>query len=142
MGLDAYVYRNPANLPFDPASPGVSIDPETGLIDLEGEMYQFKHEVVALHHRLGNMAAISQLRSEIHLVAQDRAPILMEKVVYEGAHCGDYIPLSQMDLLEQELELLAETSDGSRSAILEQFIHEMIELVSAARTERNPIYFG
>ena len=142
MGLDAYVYRNPSSLPFDPASPGVSIDPETGLIDLEGEMYRFKHEVVALHYRLGNITAISQLQSEIRAAAQNRVPILMEKVVYDGSHCGDYLPLSEMDLIERELELLTEVSLANRSQLLGGFIHEMNELVSAARAEKNPIYFG
>jgi len=142
MGLDAYVYRNPASLSFDPSSPGVSIDPETGLIDLEGDMYRFEQEVVALHHRLGNVAAISQLRSEILAIAQEQVPILTERVVYEGAHCGDYIPLSQMELLGRELRLLAEASDGNRSRLLEVFISEMTELVSVASAEKNPIYFG
>lgn len=142
MGLDAYVYRNPANLPFDPASPGVSIDPETGLIDLEGEMYRFKHDVVALHHRLGNMTAISQLRAEIRAFARNSVPILTEKIVYDGTHAGDYLPLSEMDALQRELELLKEVSRSNRSEPLDGFIYEMIELVSAARAESNPIYFG
>jgi len=142
MGLDAYVYRNPANLPFDPASPGVSIDPDTGLIDLEGEMFRFKHDVVALHHRLGNMTAISELRSEIRIVARDGLPILMEKVVYDGTHAGDYLPLLEMDAMERELEWLKEVSQANRSDLLDGFINEMSELVAAARAERNPIYFG
>ena len=107
MGLDAYVYRNPASL----------------------------------HHRLGNISTISQLRSEILAVAQNRVPILLEKVVYEGAHAGDYLPLTEIDPLEVELDLLAEAAEG-RFQLLGRFIEEMRELAAAAKAEKNPIYFG
>jgi hypothetical protein len=87
-------------------------------------MLPYDDQVVALHHRLGNVSAIFQLQSEIR------------------AHCGDHIPFSEMDLLERELEFLVEASQDKRSNLLDLFIGQMTELVAAARTERNPIYFG
>lgn len=78
MGLDAYVYRNRTRLPFDPSIPGVSIDDQTGVIGFDDpELYRrFADHVVALHHRLGNVALISQLHNEVAGSTEGNLPII------------------------------------------------------------------
>jgi len=144
MGLDAYVYRNRTRLAFDPSVPGVSIDDRTGLIDFDDpELYRrFADHVVARHYRLGNVALVSQLHDEISGTTAVHLPIIREKVLGDGTHCGDFIELSRLDALEHELDLLAAATARSRSPYVDDFLLHMRELVRAARAENNPIYFG
>jgi hypothetical protein len=144
MGLDAFVYRSRTRLAFDPSTPGVSIDDTTGLIDFDDpELYRrFADHVVALHYRIGNVALINQLQEEISGITAAHFPTIGERVLGDGAHCGDFIELSRLDALEQELDLLVAATARSRSPYLDDFLLHMRELVRAARAENNPIYFG
>jgi hypothetical protein len=63
-------------------------------------------------------------------------------VLGDGTHCGDFIELSRLDALEQELDLLAAATVRSRSPCMDDFLVQMRELVRVARAEKNPIYFG
>jgi len=144
MGLDAYVYRNRVNLAFDPSTPGVSIDDETGVVNFDdSELYRrFADHVVALHYRLGNTTLISQLMDEISGNVSSHVPIIKERVLGSCAHVGDCVELSRLDALERELDLVVAETVGSRSDYLDEFLAEMRELVQTAKTENNPIYFG
>ncbi len=57
-----------------------------------------------------------------------------------GTHCGDFLDLSLMEALQQELNLL--DADHSPSQRVEGFILQMRELIRMAKIESNPIYFG
>jgi hypothetical protein len=144
MGLDAYVYRNRARLPFDPSTPGVTIDSSTGVVGFDDpELYRrFADHVVAVHCRLGNLALVNQLHKEAEKSSEDTLPIIRNRVLGNGAHCGDSIRASQLDLLEQEINVLAASTQGSRSVEMDKFLFDMRELVRTARAEGNPIYFG
>ena len=141
MGLDAYVYRNRTGLPFDLSTPGVSIDCRTGVIDFDDpDLYhRFADVVVAVHHRLGNVAQINQLHEELQRITP-ALPIIRNIVLGSGAHCGDLVEVVQLEALERELNLLAAAPAASRE--IHEFLGQMRELVAASRAEGNPIYFG
>lgn len=142
MGLDAYVYCNRTRLPFDASTPGVSIDERTGVVDFDDpELYQrFADHVVAVHHRLGNVALVAELSGEARRIGGDHLPIITQ-LVLGGPHCGDLLEIAELDALEKELNLLAATP-VTRSQYMDEFLSHMRELVAAARSQRNPIYFG
>jgi hypothetical protein len=144
MGLDAYVYRNRTHLAFDPNTAGVSVDDKTGVVDFDDpDLYRrFADHVVAIHYRLGNVTSIAQLREELRRCAAD-LPIIKTRVLGDGTHCGDFIDLSLMEALQQELDLLsAAAAERSPSPHVEEFILQMRELIRMANAENNPIYFG
>jgi hypothetical protein len=51
------------------------------------------------------------------------------------------VELGQVDALEQELQVLA-AAPVEHSRLMDEFLSQMRELVTAARAEQNPIYFG
>ncbi len=98
--------------------------------------------MIAIHYRLGNVTSIAQLRGELHGCTAD-LPIIQTRVLGDGTHCGDFIDLSLMEALQQELDLLsAAVAERSPSPDVEGFILQMRELIRMANTENNPIYFG
>jgi len=143
MGLDAYVYRNRTHLAFDPVSAGVSVDDTTGVVDFDDpDLYRrFADHVVAIHYRLGNVAQIGQLHEELHRCTA-HLPIIKTRVLGDGTHCGDFIDLSLMEALQQELDVLSAATEQSRLPHIEEFILQMRELIRMAKAENNPIYFG
>jgi hypothetical protein len=143
MGLDAYVYRNRTHLAFDPGTAGVSVDDETGVVNFDDpDLYRrFADHVVAIHHRLGNLASIAQLHEELHH-CHDHLPIIKTRVLGDGTHCGDFLDLSLMEALQQELDLLSAAAERSPSPHVEVFVLQMRELIRMAKAESNPIYFG
>ena len=101
MGLDAVVYRNKANLPFDADAVGAVVDESTGEyyvpnLDLEPEFEQrFPWDTrVAVHKRIGNIVLVGTLREQTSQVLEERS-IILSKVLYSGTHCGDSIPVEQ-----------------------------------------------
>jgi len=143
MGLDAYVYRNRTHFAFDLATAGVSVDDRTGVVDFDDpDLYRrFANHVVAIHCRLGNVASIAQLQEELQRCTA-HLPIIKTRVLGDGTHCGDFIELSLMEALQQELDLLSAAAERSPSPDLEAFILQMRELIRVATAEKNPIYFG
>jgi hypothetical protein len=120
----------------------VSIDNRTGVIDFDDpDLYRrFADRVVAVHHRLGNVALVAKLAEEVRTTAAE-LPIIIDTVLGSGAHCGDLVELGQVDALEQELQTLA-AALADRSRLVDEFLSQMRELVAAAGAEQNPIYFG
>jgi hypothetical protein len=143
MGWDAYVYRSADHLPFDFTQPGVTIDPVTGWVDLDDPKLHrlYRDQVVALHHQLGNVTHIAELRQEMAAIANSPVPFVNARILYSETHCGDYIEISQLDALDRELEILsAGMKPGLR--LVPTFVCQFPELIAVARQEGNPIYFG
>jgi hypothetical protein len=137
------VYRSTEHLPFDSTRPGITIDPVTGLVEFDDpELYRLPgDQVVAWHHRLGNMTHVIELREEVAAITGSRVPFVNAKILHSKTHCGDYIEVSQLDTLERELEVLsAGMKPGTR--LVPAFVRQLRELIAAARQESNPIYFG
>ena len=60
---------------------------------------------ILIHHYLGNMALIGVLRRELDREASV-FPLLLQKVVYNGIHGGDWIGIHEFPQLQVELKLL------------------------------------
>ena len=108
MGLDATVYCNcfevgrvkePPPCTVVVAADGSldckSDDLDTDLSFAKWLLHACEHaNGVLLHHRLGNMALVGLVRSELR---QDelKFPVLLTKVLYNGTHAGDYLTSTQ-----------------------------------------------
>ncbi|HTL29605.1 MAG TPA: hypothetical protein VL282_10295 [Tepidisphaeraceae bacterium] len=123
MGLDAHVHcdcfeRGRLRTPPRPEW-GVRID-ETGdyvphtkdldeLIEFDTWRYQEACEHPygqLLHHRLGNIALIALFREILNPLAE-QLPVIVNKVIYSGTHCGDYLNAADVEQLNAELGVLA-----------------------------------
>jgi hypothetical protein len=93
-------------------------------------------------HRLGNVSLIGYLR-ELLAEKRDQFPILLDKVLYKGAHAGDYIDVSNFGALDRELEILHQVrvEDRTLQKVVRDFDRQMLELLTAARTVKKPIVF-
>jgi hypothetical protein len=143
MGLDAVVYKNKAHLPPAPEIQDVQTDPATGeLFCSDDVVKKYPQDFFeANSKRLGNVTNIAALRDEIELVAGTIPSLLRSRVLYSATHSGDVIAVSDLDQLESELRMIRlKTSDRS-SAFLRCFVQDLTDLISTARSERNPIVF-
>lgn len=97
---------------------------------------------VLLHHRLGNTALVALLRSELGRDSS-RFPMLLDKVIFDGTHCGDFIPASALPALREEVGRLLSfrSSDDEGSEFAGQFAVQMRELVETAIAVQKPISF-
>jgi len=97
---------------------------------------------VLLHHRLGNISLIALLRSELSREAS-RFPIILRKVIYDGVHGGDYMPIADISSLREEIARLASfrSRDRQSAEFIAQFETQMRELVEAAAAVQKPISF-
>jgi hypothetical protein len=140
MGLDAAVYRNSKHLKLGPDEREAQLDRETGEVYFENAELsrKYRSELRAAHHRLGNIDAISFLRSEVSRLLGPES-LLIQKVLYSGTHCGDIISLDSIAPLW--VELAGIESAANQSTCLRDFVAAMQELIRAAADESNPIVF-
>jgi hypothetical protein len=161
MGLDAYVFcdcfekgRLLANAP-----PGLTlvVEPD-GYVGHQGSLGSLESELawdqwrenlacehtggVLMHQRLGNIALIGMLRSELQGEAS-RFPILLGKVLYSGSHTGDFLAVNVVPSLKAEIEALAGFKCSKRMAqeLMAQFRNQMSGLISASTSVNKPIAF-
>jgi hypothetical protein len=143
MGLDATVYKNKAHLPSDPEIQGAQIDPTTGELYYADELERkyppdfFK----ATNKRLGNIANVYALREEIEHLTGTIPNILRSRVLYSATHAGDVVDVADLDQLESEIQLIRSKAGERASSFLKHFLEDLIELISSARSEQNPIVF-
>jgi hypothetical protein len=158
MSLDAHVrctcvkegrakpYPVPAQLTLD----------ETGAPSLKGEFSEDEYEALdrwvqeSCEHRgflvaesLGNITLAKHLREFLRGLQGDpgpRFPILLEKVVYDGTHTGDWIPGKEAPNLLKEVDLVLHSSD-ILSAAEKEFFLAMKRLCEASISTGNPIVF-
>ena len=121
MGLDAYVYcdcleqgRLERPLPKDVSvrmqPDGYPVVVKSGREiwddDPEADAFACEHTHRArLHHRLGNISLIALLRSELAREGA-RFPILLRRVIYNGIHASDHLPVNMIPDLRGEIERL------------------------------------
>jgi hypothetical protein len=144
MGLDAVVYRNKKNLPFDPEASGALLDTRTG------EFY-FKHSatekqlsdeiLIASSRRLGNVRAIESLSEAVERCLGRHDALILRKVLYSGTHAGDVIEPVYFDELRAEIAELQRCPIVAKMPDVLEFARDMQDLVEAGLTERNPIVF-
>lgn len=97
---------------------------------------------ILLHQRIGNMAQVELLRGEL-IREPDRFPVLLNQVLYNGMHAGDYLTLDDVSRLRSEL-LSLDTfvcSDARETVYIERFKGQMQELVDASLSVGKPISF-
>jgi hypothetical protein len=143
MGLDATVYRNLDSLPLHLRERVVRY-PGSGELDwrdFADDKILDSANLQACHERIGNIAAVAFIEEEIATLFGNRESWLSTRVVYSGSHTGDFIPFSEIDQLEQEVNQLEALSTASRGPELSDFIAQMRNLVAAAKRERNAIVF-
>jgi hypothetical protein len=143
MGLDATVYRNRKNLPAH-LQERVTSDTESGEIYFRDAadigIFESSH-LKAWHEYIGNIALVTFIREEVAKAFGNREGLLSRKVVYSGSHAGDFIPFSDVDSLDREIDELERDTMSSRSPELTTFIEQMRKLVAAAIREENSIVF-
>jgi hypothetical protein len=119
-----------------------------------------------LRHRIGNISSVTNLRVELSRESS-RFSILVQKVVYNGIHAGDYLALNIIPDLQKELERLASfkcvgnvpsklhllasklffftryyyTSPSEADEAMKYFRAQMLELCDAALKLGKPISF-
>src|SRR6267142_4100270 len=152
MGLDAKVYCNcfeTAQLNEQPPFPHViAVEPDGGLnfntqdpeVLLDSDEWLWHracaHESgILLHHRIGNMAQVGLLRTELSREA-DRFPVVLKQVLYNGMHAGDYLSLEDVSRLRSELLALNTfvCSDLKNKKYVEWFYQQMRKLAEASLT--------
>src|SRR6266542_7113677 len=91
MGLNAYVFLSKAHLPFDADALGAEFDADTGEYFFSDTELDRKYSLDArttCPKRIGNIAAVSQLREGARRVLGESS-VVLSKVIYSGTHCGD-----------------------------------------------------
>jgi hypothetical protein len=159
MGLDAVVYCDcfERGRLREPPPPGCNLSVSTngsllcGSEDLEVQLafdqWQLgracEHELgVLLHHRIGNIALVAVLRTELGQQA-DRFTLLLTKVLHNGTHCGDFLTVEEVKGLPPEVGLLPEMpcNNPEIAGLLREFAAHMAELVKCALEVGKPIAF-
>jgi hypothetical protein len=143
MGLDAVVYKSKAHLPSDPEIQDVQTDQATGELLCSDDVLKKYPEnfFEANSKRLGNVTNIAALREEIELVAGTIPSFVGSRVLYSATHCGDVIAAADLDQLESELQMIRLKAGDRSSVFLRCFIQDLTDLISSARSQRNPIVF-
>jgi hypothetical protein len=97
---------------------------------------------ILVSHRIGNVALVEFLRGELSR-SRDLFPVLLEKVLYSGTHCGDYLLTDEVLKLREELVELADftCSEAEHQPYMEEFRQQMDELVESALSVGKPIVF-
>lgn len=105
-------------------------------------------ECALVSHYLGNIGRIETLRRTLDTLRPDASetfPILRNRVIYSGSHCGDSIAVEDVEKLQAELAALRGLDftplGAEESATWPEFLGQMAELVAASLAVRKPIVF-
>jgi hypothetical protein len=92
---------------------------------------------------LGNITRVKNLRSFLRALQDTpgpRFPILLEKVLYDGTHTGDWIPVKQSPKLLKEVNTVLRSRDILADSEKE-FFDNMKQLCEASIATGNPVMF-
>ena len=97
---------------------------------------------VLLDHYIGNIGLVGRFRELIGEHPND-FPLILEKVIYSGSHCGDYLVVGEVEALQAEVERIAHvhSQDAEAEQWLRGFEAQMLELVGCALRVKRPIAF-
>lgn len=159
MALDAYVrctcirdgeVKNPYPFPdrfmWDESNtPSLSGDPTEDEWEAHDLWVQnsCKHEGFLVSEFLGNITRIKNVREFLRGLQGNpgpKFPVLLKKVVYDGTHTGDWIPIKQSPALLKEVNLVLGSSDILTQGEKE-FFESMKRLCEASIATGNPIGF-
>jgi hypothetical protein len=97
---------------------------------------------ILVGHRIGNIGLVGLLRNELRR-SKELFPLLLEKVLYSGTHCGDYLPTDDLLMLREEIDRLAgfTCANEEHQDYMEEFRQQMEELVESALAVDKSIVF-
>ena len=96
------------------------------------------HSGYLVEKRLGNIAAVAYVRGFLENNSPHSFPLLLERVVYDGTHCGDWVAASDVpQLLTETRRLQGLTTDP----LIVQFTNDVVVLAEASIATGNPIVF-
>jgi len=102
-----------------------------------------EHQGFLASEFLGNITRVKKVRDFVRGLQGDpgpKFPILLNKVVYDGTHTGDFLPTKQTAALMKEVDLVL----GSKDILTEgerEFFESMKRLCEASLATGNPIGF-
>jgi hypothetical protein len=102
-----------------------------------------EHEGCLLAMFLGNITRVGNLRSFLRALQGNpgpKFPLLLEEVLYDGTHTGDWIPAKQSPALLKEVNTVLHSID-ILSDSEKEFFNNMKELCEASIATGNPIMF-
>jgi hypothetical protein len=158
MSLDAFVrctcirdgrakpHPFPKRLTWDESgSPSLTGDPSDEEWEEHDRWVQgsCEHEGYLAAESLGNITRAQHLRGFLRGLQGKpgpRFPVLLNKVVYDGTHTGDWIPTEESPALLREVEIVLASSD-ILTAGEKEFFDSMKRLCEASIATRNPIMF-
>jgi hypothetical protein len=158
MGLDAYVrctcvrddkakpHPFPDRLTFDEtAEPVLTGDPSVKEWTAHDRWFakSCEHGGYLVSERLGNISMVAHLQSFVRALQgrpEPRFPILLEKVLYNGTHSGDWISREQATDLLKEVDTVLHSGDILADSEKE-FFSSMRRLCEASIETGNPIVF-
>ena|ERR1051325_2924512 len=162
MGLDAHVRCNcakegktrpfpfPGRLAFDECGEPFLLNNDGQVEEDLAKLMQFdrwesnqgcEHDRFLVNIRLGNISYVGHIREWIkakETLTEQKFPVLLEKVVYSGSHCGDCISSSDAQRLFHELQLLSTFVEND---FHREFTENMKQLCGASLASGNPIVF-
>ena len=146
MGLDAVVYKRLEEVQFEPnlKLDALRIHQPTGEIYFENDQCDLRREdIIAIERHLGNVAMVDFLRVTVAnlLEGHQGTSVLLSKVLYDGTHCEDVIPIEDLSALKHEILFLKEGAVHQNLVELQRFLSAMEELVNAAEHNGNPVVF-
>ena len=94
-----------------------------------------EHKIAAVH--LGNLSMITYLRETISRAAP--APILLNKVLYSGSHCGDRLLMEEVREVKRELGEVRRAIKGDFE--VDDFVSRFGGIVDLALKYDRPITF-
>jgi hypothetical protein len=97
---------------------------------------------ILIHHRIGNTALVATMWEELAKTLK-KFPVILNAVLYNGTHCGDYIEYPMLFLLRPEVEALADVhcAEPHMEQYMRGFESEMRDLLNCALQVLKPIAF-
>jgi len=126
-------------------APSLSGDPTEKEWELHDRWVQesCEHEGFLVSEFLGNITRAQHLRDFLRGLQGKpgpRFPVLLKKVVYDGTHTGDWIPVNETPALLAEVETVLASKDILTPGETE-FFDSMKRLCEASVATGNPIVF-
>jgi hypothetical protein len=143
MSLHAIVYRGLENVSQEVRELVRTADPSTGEIEFIADELEARYSrdcLLAADVVLGNSSMILWLAKAIEKECKGKCQTLSKAFLYDGGHSGDFVPLSEVIKIKNELEMARLDAPHIEKEIRE-LAKKVGVLVSAAMTEGNPIVF-
>jgi hypothetical protein len=143
VSLHAVVYKRLDNVPEEIRELVRIVDPSSGETEFIADELEARYSLnrlLAADVALGNSAMILWLANAIEKECAGKCQTLSKAFLYSGSHSGDFIPLSEVIKIKNELETARLAAPQIETGIRE-LAEKVSVLVSAAMTEGNPIVF-